>query len=276
MNPKPLLESIDWSKYERLVVLSPHLDDAALSCCGLLEASRKLIPRLVITICCSQPPKPSSGKRARNRRGFALPKHRRAEDIAAMDAMKCGFVHLGFPDAIYRRSATSGSFVYSSSETREGTLRLDDANYIEELYLILSRLCCNMGPLILVSPLGIGRHVDHIICAQVALRLAQANIKLLFYEDMPYVWRARQAAQRHDDAQSAFSRLGLTPRSFYWVKTDAFKKVSVLQCYTSQLPLLFKDDEELLSACRGRNVDGVPAELFWTAGKASTTDGRSS
>ncbi|MCB0343563.1 MAG: PIG-L family deacetylase [Bdellovibrionales bacterium] len=267
MKAKPLLTEIDFAKYERLVVLSPHLDDAALSCHGLLEAVRKKIPRLVITVCCSQPPKPGTNKKARDRRGFAPPKQRRAEDIAAMEAMKCSFVHLGFPDAIHRRSASSGNFVYTSEETREGELRLDDANYIEELYLILSRLCCNMGPLVLVSPLGIGRHVDHLVCAQVAMRLVKANIKLLFYEDLPYAWRGSQPNQRQDSSAAAFERLGLLPGAQYYVDTDVYKKASVMKCYSSQVPLLFNDDEEMLDAFRYATVSESPKELFWSAKK---------
>ena len=267
MKAKPLLGSIDFSKYERLVVLSPHLDDAVLSCHGLLESVRKHIPRLVISVCCSQPPKPGMNKRARGRKGFAPPKQRRAEDIAAMEAMKCNYVHLGFPDAIHRRSASSGNFIYSSAETREGELRLDDANYIEELYLILSRLCCDMGPLILVAPLGIGRHVDHLICAHVAMRLVKANIKLLFYEDLPYVWRGLHEDEHLDDAKSAFERLGIDPSRRYFVDTDIKKKISVMKCYESQLPLLFKDNAEMREAFKYATIDKSPKEILWAAKK---------
>lgn len=264
MKTKPLLKNLDLSKYERLVVLSPHLDDAALSCHGLLEAVRKKIPRLVITVCCSQPPKPGLNKKTRGRRGFAPPKQRRAEDIAAMEAMKCSFVHLGFPDAIHRRSASSGDFVYTSEGTRSGQLRLDDANYIEELYLIISRLCCNMGPLILVAPLGIGGHVDHIICAQIAMRLVKANIKLLFYEDLPYVWRGTQPNEKPYDAKKAFERLGVLPGSKFSVEVDEYKKASVMKCYESQLVLLFSDDDEMLNAFRYASINDQAQEIFWT------------
>lgn len=43
-----------------------------------------------------------------------------------------------------------------------------------------------MGRVVIFSPMGIGFHVDHAICARVALRLADRRAPVLFYEDFPY------------------------------------------------------------------------------------------
>ncbi len=52
MRTVPLLDRLDWKDFERVVILSPHLDDAALSCGGLLHALQGRVSTLVVSICC--------------------------------------------------------------------------------------------------------------------------------------------------------------------------------------------------------------------------------
>ena len=89
MKTAPLLEAYDWEQLERVIILSPHLDNAALSCGGLLAALPPPVPRTVVTLCCGNPvPRApeavleTQGKhaqRGRNRKGFATPEERRTE-----------------------------------------------------------------------------------------------------------------------------------------------------------------------------------------------------
>lgn len=181
MRTQPLLETLDLAEFERVVVLSPHLDDAALSSEGLLGLLEGQISRLAITLSCANPPpklKPDkTSARSRNRRGFASAAERRREDRAAMQSIRCDFIHLGFSDCIYRRSPTSGELIYKKPREilTSGRLHHEDGAHVEELYLVLRRLCLGMGRLLLLSPLGIGHHIDHVICANVAARLASKS-----------------------------------------------------------------------------------------------------
>jgi len=258
LQPTPLLEAIDWTTLERVIVLSPHLDDAALSCGGLLVATLQKVSRLVITI--------TAGTSTRGRKGFVSPRERRLEDRAAMREIDCDFVHLGFADAIYRKSPVSGQLIYRDSRERLAAPPIDDAGHVEELYVVLRRLCQDLGNVLVLSPLGVGRHVDHVICARVALRLFGASQNLLFYEDFPYVLGGSRIGALDDDPQQAIARLGRSAASCHTLAIDAEAKLSLLRHYRSQIPPLFGDDAALADAVRGHGSGGQAKEVYWRLG----------
>lgn len=268
MRTTPLAEAYAWDDFERVVVLSPHLDDAALSCGGLLEFLRdREAAGLVITVCSGNPPatlRQGQGAPGRPRRGHATPRVRRKEDIAAMHAVDADFVHLSFPDSIYRRSPLTGRFIYRDAREPWVAPRMEDLPHIEELYLVLRRLCLNLGRILLVSPLGIGRHVDHTIVAQAALRLAERGLALLFYEDFPYVVDPGLTGIPDDPAQ-AFARLGLAPGQRHVLPVDVGAKASLIRRYTTQLPALFEGEADLEAQLGARTHRGWPCEYYWRA-----------
>jgi len=265
-----LLEQLDCDAFERVVILSPHLDDAALSCGGLLHALRAM-PTLVVTLCSGNPPPrtaPDGSRKLPARRGHVSPRIRRAEDIAAMHAINAAFVHLSFPDAIYRRSVQTGRLIYLSARERWVAPHADDSAYIEELYGLLRRICLDLGPILLVSPMGIGDHVDHQITARVAMRLADAGASLLFYEDFPYVAKPDSGRGDADHPAAALVRLGLEPRERLVVPVDVDGKMRLLRHYVSQVPVLFGDDERMREAIMGHQHQGRPCEMYWRAAPA--------
>ena len=270
MNPRPLTEEFDFRHYERVVVLSPHLDDAALSCFGLLDHLGGVVPRLVITICCGNPaPAPGFGDVEKFRTGndltpYGNPDERRQEDIAAMEAMGCEFVHLGFEDGVYRRSPASGDYIYRTTREKFVRPRIEDASHIEELFLVLRRMCQNLGRLLLVAPLAIGYHVDHSITAHNALRLENNSVDLLFFEDFPYVLDPRYSHGFQDSPQQAMDRLGQAPDTRYTLPVDPAAKAEAVRCYESQVPVLFDDDQALRHALAQRTYDDGPCEYYWT------------
>lgn len=264
------MEAFDWDRFERVVVLSPHIDDAVLSCSGLLSALDKVAPRLVVTLYCGNPEptgprqEPARG-RGRSRRGHVAPSVRRREDLAAMRYLGCAWVHLGFPEAIYRRSPTDGRLIYRHPRQKWTRPNVADTAHMEELFLVLRRLCANMGPRLLVSPLGVGHHVDHRICALTALRLAGGQTQALFYEDFPYV--AGGVAGGGDDSPlKALARLGLEPRRRYVVPANTTRQLKALSFYESQIEPLFGDTEGMRRALRARTYRDQPSEFLWTTG----------
>ena len=264
-----LMEAFDWDRFERVVVLSPHIDDAVLSCTGLLSALDKVAPRLVATLYCGDPQPTSSrkepgGGRRRKRRGHAAPSVRRREDLAAMGYLGCAWLHLGFSEAIYRRSPTDGRLIYRHPRQKWTRPNVADTAHMEELFLVLRRLCANMGPRLLVSPLGVGHHVDHRICALTALRLAGGQTEVLFYEDFPYV--AGGIAEGGEDSPTkALARLGLEPRQRYVVPANTTRQLKALSFYESQVEPLFGDAEGMRKALRARTYRDQPSEFLWTA-----------
>lgn len=271
MSASLLLDELDFDAFERVVILSPHLDDAALSCGGLLQALRG-VPTLVVTLCSGNPPPLNSADGSRKlpaRRGHVSPRIRRAEDIAAMRAIDAAFVHLSFPDSIYRRSLHTGRLIYLSARERWVAPRSDDATHIEELYRLLSRICLDLGPILLVSPMGIGDHVDHQITARVAMRLADAGASLLFYEDFPYVANP-ESGRGGDTPADALARLQLAPAGRFFVPVDVEGKMRLLRHYVSQVPVLFGTDEGMREAIQRSQYQGAPCEMYWHASPPGT------
>ncbi len=267
MKPRPLLDQFDWDDYERVVILSPHLDDAALSCGGLLHALQGRVSTLVVSICCGAVRVPSADGSSKlpHRRGHVSPRHRRREDIAAMHSVNADFVHLSFADGIYRRSPLTGKLIYRSERERWVSPRIEDMAHIEELYLVLRRLCLDLGRILLLSPIGIGHHVDHQITAQVAVRLAAAGATLLFYEDFPYVADPLIGRGDQDDPRTALARLHLAPAKHYVVPVDVEGKLALLRHYATQVPSLFGDDEGMRARIVGHRHRDLPSEFYWQA-----------
>lgn len=269
MKTTALATAFPWDEFERVVILSPHLDDAILSCGGLLHFLRgREASRLVITVYCGNPPaiKAKDGSlRTLQRKGHVNPRLRRKEDIAAMHQADADFVHLGFPDGIYRRSPLTDRFIYLHAHERWAAPRVDDLAHVEELFLVLQRLCLNLGRILIVSPMGIGQHVDHTIVAQVALRVAERGPSLLFYEDFPYVVDREVGNGAEDDPVKALLRLKQSPVARCVLPVDAEAKAALISRYGSQIPALFDDADGLDEALRARQYEGKPCEFYWKA-----------
>ena len=267
MKTRSLLDRFDWNDFERVVILSPHLDDAALSCGGLLHALRNRVSTLVVSLSCATPRVLTSNGSSKisHRRGYVSSQTRRLEDIAAMHSVDTDFVHLGFADGIYRRSPLTGKLIYRSARERWISPRIEDLAHSEELYLVLRRLCLDLGKILLLSPLGIGHHVDHQICAQVAVRLAAAGATLLFYEDFPYVADTRIGRGDQDSPQQALARLHRSPAAHFSVPVDVEEKLTLLRHYASQVPALFGDDAGMRARILNHQHNNMPSEFYWRA-----------
>jgi LmbE family N-acetylglucosaminyl deacetylase len=264
-----LQERFDWDVFERVVILSPHLDDAALSCGALLHALRERVSTLVVSISCSTSRRPASdgSRKIERRHGQVSARTRRAEDIAAMHSVNAYFVHLSFADGIYRRSPLTGKLIYRNARERWVLPRVDDMAHIEELYLVLRRLCLDLGRILLLSPMGVGHHVDHQIAAQVALRLAAtaAGAELLFYEDFPYVADPRVGRGDQDDPLQALARLRLAPARRFALPVAVDAKMALLRHYASQIPALFGNDDGMRERIAGHQNRTLPSEFYWQA-----------
>jgi len=269
MKTQDLLQRLDWDEFERVVILSPHLDDAALSCGALLHALRDRLSTLVVSISSATSRRLGSdgSRKLERRQGHVSARTRRGEDIAAMHSVNADFVHLSFADGIYRRSPLTGKLIYRQARERWIAPRIDDMAHIEELYLVLRRLCLDLGRILLLSPMGIGHHVDHQIAAQVAVRLAAtaAGAKLLFYEDFPYVADPRVGRGDLDDPLQALSRLQLEPVRRLALPVDVDAKMALLRHYASQVPALFGDDDGMRGRIAGHQYRGAATEFYWQA-----------
>ena len=151
----------------RLVVVSPHLDDAVLSAWSAL---RDHGDATVVTCFAGEPP---SGIPASDwdRRGGATcavdrVRLRRTEDRAVLDALGANAVHLEHLDAPYRDPGDDEVLVRLTDTLRP---HLRDAGLV-------------------LAPLGLGSHPDHVAAREAALGAAPTG-RLQLYADLPYASR---------------------------------------------------------------------------------------
>ena len=172
------------------IYLSPHFDDVALSCGGLVWQQTQAGERASIwTICGGDPPgRPFSpfaeSLHARWETGEAAVEQRRQEDALSCARLGASYRHFSIPDCIYRRSPTDGSFLYDSEESLTGPLHPDEAVLVESLRGELAQSLPDGAKV--VSPLALGGHVDHRLVRAAAEGMGRP---LWFFADYPYVLR---------------------------------------------------------------------------------------
>jgi LmbE family N-acetylglucosaminyl deacetylase len=172
------------------IYLSPHLDDVALSCGGLLwELAQQGEPVSIWTVCAGDPPPGEVSPFARQLHtrwdaGQNAPAQRRIEDGRSCQLLGAAPRYFSIPDCIYRRHPQTHAFMYASEASLNGALDTGDAQVI----CILQEQIRQFLPAqaILVCPLALGNHVDHQLTRQAAEGL---NCNLWYYADYPYVLR---------------------------------------------------------------------------------------
>ncbi len=246
------------------LILQPHYDDAALSCGGLAALMARQVRCEVITVFASELVPEMVGD-------FAAWKHarwklsdpdmvveaRRAEDAAAASVLGCGVRWLGLPDAIYRGSN------YTSDAQLFGQLHAHDRELVEHLAVELKGLP-EWSPLAVVFvPLAIGSHADHQMVFEVGRLLAQEGVRVLAYEDAPYVIHTPSGLDvRIAEVGEALEEPILVP-----IADVLETKVAAVGRYASQLPVIFRFTDDYAAALRAfaaeRGGALGPAERFW-------------
>jgi LmbE family N-acetylglucosaminyl deacetylase len=171
----------------RLIFVSPHLDDAALSAGGLIHEQADLGNRVEIwTIMAGIPEIPVLSEFAREMHGKwgtttveDTLEVRKAEDRRAAELLGATAVHFSFPDAIYRRGM-DGQNLYA--EPVGTPLQAGDEGLAGR---IAQELGLRLEPDdVVICPLALGAHVDHVIVRQAAEAL---NRPLRYVADLPYI-----------------------------------------------------------------------------------------
>ncbi len=170
------------------IYLSPHFDDVALSCGGLVwEQASAGHPVSIWTICGGDPPaRPYStfaaSLHARWQTGAQAVASRRQEDILSCQRMGASFRHFSLSDCIYRPADESIPHYYASEEAIFGEIDPGEAGLVRELSQTLSREIESGAQV--VCPLTLGGHVDHRLTRRAA---EQSGLPLMYYADYPYV-----------------------------------------------------------------------------------------
>jgi LmbE family N-acetylglucosaminyl deacetylase len=170
------------------IYLSPHFDDVAFSCGGLLwEQSQQGEEASIWTICAGDPPSTDLSPFARQlHQRWELsqnaPARRRMEDQTSTQRLGASSRYYSIPDCIYRRDPQTGDFMYASEAALNGALQPGDLQVIQRLLEEIRQ--AQVSPSVFISPLGLGNHVDHQLTRQAAEGL---ECDLWYYADFPYV-----------------------------------------------------------------------------------------
>ncbi|MCL4559938.1 MAG: PIG-L family deacetylase [Chloroflexi bacterium] len=172
--------------------LSPHLDDAILSCGGLIWEQIQTGERVEIwTICAGDPPSLPFTPFAQElhhrwRVGAEAVQSRREEDRKACQILGASWRHFAIPDCIYRTLPDSRQPVIG----RESDLFAEVSRGENSLIEMLAETLAHELPagVRLVSPLTLGGHIDHRLTRQAAENEAvRCRVKNLgYYADYPY------------------------------------------------------------------------------------------
>jgi LmbE family N-acetylglucosaminyl deacetylase len=228
------------------IFLSPHYDDAALSCGGLIAQLSAAGERTVVAVIFGgKPDYDQLSPFARTIHGRPLAEddlidQRRAEERHALALLRAESRPGDFLDCIYRQDAAASRWLYTSEAALFGAVDPDDDLLVDELARCLAALAPQPGQCVLYAPLAIGNHVDHQITQRSAARLQNHGYDVRYFEDYPYSAR---------DPAGLEARLGWLAERGRWechaisLAPAALQiKIDAVLAYPSQLGVLFPGD----------------------------------
>ncbi len=158
----------------KTILVSPHSDDIAYSLGGTLLQDYFNRPVLMVTVF--------------TRSNFTLcvklsnseliSKMRHLEDVQFTNKNEIRFLGFPFPEAPLR--GMSRREIFSNIKPESFTI-------FSDVYRALSELIKSYPCDLIVSPMGLGNHIDHVMVSNICNKIAQENNKrIVFYEDLPY------------------------------------------------------------------------------------------
>ena len=228
---------------EKIIYLSPHLDDAVLSCGAIIRDQIQSAASSVEiwTIFSGDPPPGRLYPFARMlhlrwQTGAEGPSARREEDKIACGVLGCVPVHMDLPDCIYRPVPGTHQPRIRKNDDLFHFDPAKDNPLIEELKQYFVRQLpqdCR-----LVAPLGVGGHIDHLITRAAA---EARDRPLLYYADFPY-------AGDHPEEVEGKTKGVFSPQGFP-LSNDALQAwQTAISAYRSQISSFWRSDESMRSA----------------------------
>lgn len=217
--------------------LSPHLDDAALSCGGRIFDQASAGRRVVILTHFTATPADEVSDLARDlHRRWGLDAEsvmtaRRREDEGACAVLGAGWIHDDRLDALYRGGASPR---YPTLTSLFGPPADVDDALVKDIGEELRR---RVRAERVLAPLGAGHHVDHQVVRRAAERAFGGRLE--YYEDYPYA-RSGRALQR-----AIGRRRDWTPSVWPLGQAALEQKIRAISCFASQLGTAFRDADDL-------------------------------
>ncbi len=230
------------------IFLSPHFDDVALSCGGLVWNLTHAGHRVEIwTVMAGFPtgltysPFAQQNHAAWGKAGQAAIQMRREEDQAACQILNTDFRYFDWTDVIYRQHVETGEPVVNDNhdlfhQTPEGHVLKDIAAILTKSIPKGTRL---------VAPLGLGGHIDHRAVFQA---IGQTSFQPFYYADYPYILYS------YEDPRLISGRYEKCPQHLNHEAVQAWQ--AAILCYQSQLNGFWRDDKEACLAINNYQAGG--------------------
>ncbi len=221
----------------RWIYLSPHFDDAVLSCGGLIwEQTHSGIAVEIWTVCAGNPPPgPTSNYATGMQQVWNTGTAQETVDLRRLEDRNAGrrvgalVKHLPFPDGIYRRSETGTLFypdsIFSMPHPRDAQLADAISQQLAERLTQYDTLVC---------PLALGGHVDHQITRMAAEKLKRP---LWYYADIPYLLRYPESLAATVD--------GMNDKKFFISSKGLSAWQDSIAAHTSQISSLFDNEQNM-------------------------------
>ncbi len=247
--------------------LSPHLDDAVLSCGATIhQLVRGGDSVIILTVTAGDPSESTvdtpkiQDLHERWQAGETPTAARRREDEEAARMLGAQIIHLPIGDCIYRTARKGDAVIplYPSEESLFGEVHPNDS--------ALEALLATEIPQadVLYVPLGVGHHVDHQITRDWGLELKNRTpaLAMKLYEEYPYV-NNKIAIDR---ALSFYAPQTLTVEERLLEDEDVMAKVHAIACYKSQISTFWKGLDAMEKATRQSMMtaeNGALVERYW-------------
>ncbi len=248
------------------VFLSPHPDDAVLSCGGLIyQLAQAGEAVTVFTVMAGDVPADVPVSTfieehfVRWQLGSDPVPGRKAEDVRAVISLGGAVVFGSFPDALYRTDG-HGIALYPDLARLFGGPDLRDPVLAQ-----MDNITARLDPRAVVyAPLGAGHHVDHLLVREAVRRwLAdRREVAVFFYEEYPY------SADGADVVAQARASLGraTAPADRPLSEAALAAKIGAIAYYTSQISTFWMGRDAMAESVRryaAQTGGGVPAERLW-------------
>lgn len=252
------------------IFISPHPDDASLSCGGLIHhlthAGESV---LIITTMGGNPPThaPDTPLIRELHARWGLGAHpsqvRRDEDAAAAKVLGADIRFLDLPDCIYRRGANGEALYPTGAELfapyRVGTDIAQDVGVLMIAYGDVLKAATRV-----YFPLAVGNHVDHQIAHGWAGMFSAEGVtpEQWFYEDYPY----SAVEGSREKVLGAFSPNFVKRYDMMLSPNDVHAKIDSIRCYESQLSTFWPNWETMAAQVTDFLTAGgtrSPMETYW-------------
>lgn len=217
--------------------ISPHFDDAALSCATLLEQLSGKTDITIVNVFTKAHAKPYtlsakvSLQQSKVDDALSLYKKREEEDKRVLSTFQLKITNLGLEDALFRRKKQTNFLgkILPELDHVYPTYRWHIIKHIVSTDYAFEELKKKLAPyknkkIMIFAPYGLGDHADHRIVRKVCEELFDT---IILYSDFPYNIRYNSYGQPFKNGET------------YRIKPDNKKKTALLKGYQTQFGGLF-------------------------------------